>query len=633
MTEGDGARMLAELVREVGRTGRRTGGRGRATRVLGVLAFACLAAALAPVASASAESFTWAGGSGGRTESAAHWSASANWEKSPAPTDSQAIETLTFPHLTNGECTSNPPTDTCYDTLNDLSGLTVGSLQLDDADDYLLAGEKITLSDGLTAAPPAGTSGPAGSFMLMPVELGASQRWSIANRSGGGIEENGLLLGGEVTGAPRALTVELSEGPALVLENSTEVGPVTLEGPNASGEHIDNGSVLLEEGELDSSDREAVDLRNLFLAGTGAVGALTTSNSTLDVGDETEPAGELTASSATLDSNSALLFEVMGSGATAQTDYSQLVAQGPVDLAGLILVVVGKPPKAASCPVLTRGQKYTFLSTSGALSGTFANASEGGQEITIAFTKACSHAPQTMRISYDRSGPTETVTGTVEAQAVEQQEAETKEREAKEQEAKEKEVRTKEANEGGRKLAEEGAKRAEEQAAASKRLAEEAAQAATAKKHQEEEVAQLAVRKRLEEEAGSAKNEEATGGVSLDGSTIAVQSNGAGAVKLRCAGTSACRGKLTLTAKGAAKKGRRGKTETIGSAGFSIAAGKTATVKLTLEAAGRALLSASPGRLNATLRILETSPAPSETHTESVHLVRQQAHGKGRKVG
>lgn len=594
--------------------------RARIVRALGVLVVGSFSLALAPVTSAAASSFTWAGGSAGRTESAAHWSAGTNWEGDTPPTTSQTIETLTFPHLTNSECMSKPETDTCYLTLNNISGLAVGSIQLDDADNYLLAGEKITLgSGGLTATPTSGT-GFAGSFMEMPIELGSSQKWSIANRSGGEIEENGLLLGREVTGEGSELTVELTNGPALVLENSTEVGPVTIEGPNTSGEHIDNGLVLLEEGELNSGNRHSVDLRNVYFAGTGAVGALTTNNATLDVGNATAPAGGLEASSVTLDSTSAVIFGIMGNGATAQIDYSQMVSAGPVDLAGPIVVVVGKPSENAPCPVLSPGQKYTFVSTGGTLSDTFSNALEGGPEIQIGFAKGCSHPSQTMRISYNRSGGTETVTGTVEAQAKERQEEEGKEQETKEQEAKQKEEATK-------KLVEEYAKEVEEEAAAeaaaTKKREEEAA-ATIAKKHQEEEAAAVAAKKRGEEEGS------VTGSVTLGGATIAVQNSGA-EVKLTCTGMGTCGGKLTLAAKGMAKRGKKAKTEMIGTADFSILGGTTATVRLVLNVAGKTLLSADHGRVTATLSVLKSSPVPSQTHTYGVHLVQRKVHGKAKK--
>jgi hypothetical protein len=119
--------------------------------------------------------------------------------------------------------------------------------------------------------------------------------------------------------------------------------------------------------------------------------------------------------------------------------------------------------------------------------------------------------------------------------------------------------------------------------------------------------------------------------VSLDGPTISVQSSGAAGFKLTCTGTGTCSGKLTLTAKGMAKKGKKAKTETVGTASFSIPAGKTVAIKLTLNAAGRALLGADHGHLGATLTILKSSPVPSQTHTDTVHLVQQKAHGKAKK--
>jgi hypothetical protein len=124
----------------------------------------------------------------------------------------------------------------------------------------------------------------------------------------------------------------------------------------------------------------------------------------------------------------------------------------------------------------------------------------------------------------------------------------------------------------------------------------------------------------------------ATGSVLLAGTHIATSRDGETSFELRCTGTAMCRGKLTLTVKTRDKgKKKRSKTTTIGTATFSIAASKTATVKLELNGAGRALLGADHGRLSATLTILKSSPAPSQTHTDSVRLARQKAHGKGKK--
>jgi hypothetical protein len=124
-----------------------------------------------------------------------------------------------------------------------------------------------------------------------------------------------------------------------------------------------------------------------------------------------------------------------------------------------------------------------------------------------------------------------------------------------------------------------------------------------------------------------------TGHVSLTGTHIAVQGNGTALVKLECVGEATCAGRLTLMAKSTIKaKGKRAttRTVTIGTVAFSISGDVTATVKLELNRAGRALLGADHGRLAATLLLLKSSPAPSQTHTDSIHLVQQRSHGKAK---
>jgi hypothetical protein len=118
----------------------------------------------------------------------------------------------------------------------------------------------------------------------------------------------------------------------------------------------------------------------------------------------------------------------------------------------------------------------------------------------------------------------------------------------------------------------------------------------------------------------------ATGSVSLAGSTITVQSSGATAIKLTCAGTATCSGEITLTAKSTTKRGKKKhtKTETIETATFSIPADETATIKPTLSSTGKALLKAAHGHLSATLTILKASPSPSATLTKTVNLVLQK---------
>jgi hypothetical protein len=158
---------------------------------------------------------------------------------------------------------------------------------------------------------------------------------------------------------------------------------------------------------------------------------------------------------------------------------------------------------------------------------------------------------------------------------------------------------------------------------------EEEAAVAAAGKRQEEEA--LAAREHQQETAAMKQEEAkvvATGSVSLAGSTIGVQSAGRTSVKLSCTGTATCTGKLTLTVKSTTEgkgKKRRSETTTIGTAMFSIPAGKTATVTLTLTVPGRALLKSDHGKLSASLTILKSSPSPTSTQHKTVELAQKTA--------
>ena len=123
------------------------------------------------------------------------------------------------------------------------------------------------------------------------------------------------------------------------------------------------------------------------------------------------------------------------------------------------------------------------------------------------------------------------------------------------------------------------------------------------------------------------------GAVALDSKTITMVGHKA-KVKLMCTGTTTCRGKLSLTVKQKIKRGKGTlvKTETIGTAAFSIGAGKTGVVTLALNTIGRALVKTDHGRLNATLTIVKSSPSPSSTQHASVHLILRTANSTKRRA-
>jgi hypothetical protein len=577
--------------------------RTRIACVLSLIVAAACCLAQASRAQASMPSFTWAG----RSTVSENWSVAKNWEGNTAPTASASVGTLTFPRLTSTECTAEEETHPCYFSFNDLSGLTAEALDVDDGNSYLIGGEKVTLgSGGLTASPAGGVSGPAGDFMLMPLGLSAAQTWSIAGRSAGGIGEDGVFFGGDVTGSGNALTLELSDGSAVFLENSTEVGPVTIDGADAAEAGVFNGFVALEDGELDSSDLEPVSVRHTLMFATGAVGPLTTDDAELDVGSGLKPAEALEAPSVKLDSASRLGVEISGAGTAARQDYSQLLSHGSIDLENASIEVVVHPPEEGKpCPTLVPGTTYTFISTTGALSGSFANAPEHGAEIPIRFAQACSQASHKLRIAYHENGATKTVTGTVDAEAKETQEQEakekqeqeaketqerqakeTQEREAREQEARQQELLKRLVEEHTKQVGEEAAKHEQEAAAAAgKRQAEEAA----ARQRQQEEAARAGV---LGAKAGVPDATIAT-------TSLQATASGAVSIKIRCpVGESSCLGTVTLHTLNAVSASRAGMAAkktvlTLATGSFSVPGGALKTVTLHLSAKARVLLGRS----------------------------------------
>jgi hypothetical protein len=386
-----------------GKLGRRLCG-WRLLAVLGVVGCSLMLATRAHASS----SFSWSGGSA----TTPNWSASANWVGGSVPSASGTVA-LEFPRLTSSTCTAATPTEACYESKNDLNGLTAESMQLDDGDSYEIWGNPITLeSGGLTASPAAGSSGPAGDVIELPIVLGASQKWSIAGRSSGTVGEKGVLLAGDLSGS-HALTADLSERAALYLAANTEVGPLTIDGANTSVAGIFNGFAALLGSQLNSVDGNAVNLSHIFFIGSGAVGPLVSTSAEVYVGSGAYPAERIEAASATFDSASELDFQVHGPGALAGTDYSQLASSGSVELGGASLSLhVGPPSKGKPCPSLSPGEQYTLVSTTGTLSGSFGNAFEG-TEIPIKFASSCTQISQFLKITYNRTAATRTVTGTV----------------------------------------------------------------------------------------------------------------------------------------------------------------------------------------------------------------------------
>jgi hypothetical protein len=579
--------------------------RPRSLRSLSAALLLVLTLALALVSRAEAAPlFTWTGGAAADSPG---WATGINWEGATAPSLAEPVA-LEFPRLTN--CTSTSPSEACYYSENNLGDLAVESISIDNGDDYELEGEGVTLgAGGLTAAPASGTSGFTGDILGLPIDLGAAQTWSVAGRGGSLLdEEGGVLLGGELSGAEHELTVDMSDVATLYFANEAEVGPLAIDGADTNKAGIFNGVVLLEGVGLNIDNGHAVSLGHVFAIGSGELGALSLDDAELDVGSGGEPAEGIVVSSSTFDAASEVTFGIHATGTIAGVDYSQLDSEGATQLGGALEVVVGPPKAGAACPSLSVGQEYTLIESLGAISGSFSNAAEGA-ELPIVFSKTCTpRSTLHLRIAYHRSDVVQKVTATVVGPHEEPASQEGPEHE--------------EAPKSGESPSEISQKIASERAHA---IAEETERERT------EKLAREAAERQAHEgivasEVPSTFAEPEPGGVSLVGETVAVSSSGGASVKLACAGGERCTGELELIGKRSSegKDTRKGsRTVLLGSAKFSLAAGRRAGVEIELTAAGRALLRAGHGRLDARLTIRESAPQQGESRTRGVRLLAQ----------
>ncbi len=370
-------------------------GMARRPRLLGVLIAAlalCICALPASAWALSPESFTWTGGTLAASGlSAADWSGTTNWTPeaslSKAPAENETVGKLTFPSLSSSAaCKTEPPSDTCYMSTNNVKGLTVNGIEVYGGAPYYITGEAITLGAGGIKSTPAIASsiGPSPTLDL-PIKLGAAQSWLIE----GGEEGGQLDLAGAVTGAAETLGVELKEGGRLSLENGVEVGNTTIKGANPSltgaGAGV-NGFVDLlhppvpgaSTGTLNSTDLHSVTVEHAAIDGVGSLGSLTLTGGQIQVGNGYPEPGLITVDGAlSLDSASVALFTIGEAGTTAGTDYGQLKATGNVNLGGAEMVVLLRPNGPSSCPALKAGDVDTILSTTGSLTGTFAGVPNG----------------------------------------------------------------------------------------------------------------------------------------------------------------------------------------------------------------------------------------------------------------
>jgi hypothetical protein len=329
--------------------------------VLATLGLVCAASAPAAVA---AQDFKWRGAA----PQGDGWSAGANWAGGVPPSGS--VGTLKFPKL--GGCGIAQSPHACYSSDNDLDGLKVDRISIDDMRGYALFGNAFTLGAGGLKATPSSSQCPCGpTGFFLPIVLGADQTWTIEG-------DFGVTVGGKVTGRPHALTIALGNSSSASVED-VEVGPVTVTGP--SGPRSIPPFLMLvsrnSSSELNAVDGEPVHVSSAFLrASRAAVGPLTTDGAAVS-GTGSSPPGKLAVhGGVALDSGSEILAYVSRSGASAGKDYWQLRASGRVKLAHAALVLSVSTSKGYGpdqpCPKLARGTVETLIESKGSLKGRFA---------------------------------------------------------------------------------------------------------------------------------------------------------------------------------------------------------------------------------------------------------------------
>ena len=326
------------------------------------------------------------------------WSNASNWTGTP-PAANGSAGTLSFPTL--GTCS------TCYSSNDNLSNVSVTGLVLSNTSGaYQISGDSFEVgTGGITHAPGGGS----GDSVKAPIDLsGGSQTWVVGSTVNG---YNSFTVQGGITGTS-ALTLSMPRGD-LFIDSDMEVGPITSNGPG--GLHI-GGPPGGTPGSVNATDGKSLTINggSLVANPSSTSGPLSMNSGTLLLGTNPLNNGTTTLDvkgTATLSSSTTTQTFINGNGSTPGTDFSQLSATGNITLGGkLVLGQGGQGSSNGPCVALNPGDVATLVTTTGTLSGTFANAPDG----TILTMAPCQQsAPAEVEIQYTSSSATATVIGTL----------------------------------------------------------------------------------------------------------------------------------------------------------------------------------------------------------------------------
>jgi hypothetical protein len=391
---------------------------------------------------ASATDYTW---SGEGLETAAFWSNGANWVGDGAPASSSSVGTLTFPSLTSPDCPPFTMTEACYGAANDLTDLSVNELQIDDTLGYALSDNGFTLGGGgLKLTTEQNESQQPIAHIFLPLTLGASQTWEA---SGAHNTYQTLEVTKALSGESSALAVNLNEAQLTLGElgprgtpviPDDEVGDVTVTGPATGNVTLKGSEAVTVEGDLElnadlnATDGNSLSLHNVQFTTKRNTGPIDATDSRLRISGSGIGALNLTGSllqlegpiqvpSASFDSTSLIESTIDNRGTTVGADYDPIMASGPVDLGGAALELkasIQPTLQTGECPAPTKGATYTLVSTTGSLTGTFADAANGSTAMETECLTVGTHGEvlkdesYPFRIAYNTGSEPQTVTVT-----------------------------------------------------------------------------------------------------------------------------------------------------------------------------------------------------------------------------
>jgi hypothetical protein len=326
------------------------------------------------------------------------WSQAGNWSGT-APQANGSYGRLDLGMLSNA-CNRGTTRAACYESENDLKGISVNAIDLSGTGLYDLSGQGITLGSGgirevVPSQEPAHVPYEFGTpSITLPIALGADQNWIVDNgwtnteldvNTVTGPHQLSIVLGNSELGIHRAVNtsaLSITGGAGEVEDwgwlNAASRGPVTIS--NTTLQFLHSG---VHTGPLSTSD-----------AATVAFGVGQAPDVTADV----EGAVDLAP-----DSDLQMSVDTPGTGGSAPVPgagYSQLNASGAVDLSGANLALMQGSPRRSDCVNLHRGDVYTLISGT-SISGRFAGIPNGR---TIRLKSACG-----ARINAALTDPTATI--------------------------------------------------------------------------------------------------------------------------------------------------------------------------------------------------------------------------------